>query len=244
MEAAGARLEYYDVGAGPALTMMHGGLCSARDYAAIVPRLSQDYRCILPDALNADIDPRHIGLLLDHLGIGRTALMGHSQGGRTINEMYRLQPDRVWAYVNVGCGAVGKKIRSFKLGMECMDSDMRAEYERRKAAWPDAPWFIHMPYITAEGAEAMRERPSPMGRIPKGLSLRDRMERKLLTKRGRQFYKKRSCTVEPVLGQVKAARGCEAFMRRGLRAAGSEWKLICATHNLLKLFRSGRAIWN
>ena len=38
--------------------------------------------------------------------------------------------------------------------------------------------------------------------------------------------------------------GCEMFMRRGLKAAGSEWKLICAKHNLPKLFRSGRPIWN
>jgi len=92
--------------------------------------------------------------------------------------------------------------------------------------------------------KAMRERPSPRGRIPKNLGVRDRMERKLLTKRGRQLYRKRSQSVEPVFGQVKATRGCRRFMRRGLEAAASEWKLICATHNLLKLFRSGRAIWN
>jgi len=92
--------------------------------------------------------------------------------------------------------------------------------------------------------KAMRERGSPRGRIPKDLSLRDRMERKLLTKRGRCLYGKRSQTVEPVFGQVKATRGCEMFVRRGLKAVGGEWKLICATHNLLKLFRSGRAICN
>lgn len=92
--------------------------------------------------------------------------------------------------------------------------------------------------------KAMRERPSPRGRIPKDLGLRDRMERKLLTQRGRCLYRKRSQTVEPVFGQVKATRGCERFMQRGLEAVASEWKLICATHNLLKLFRSGRPIWN
>jgi len=30
------------------------------------------------------------------------------------------------------------------------------------------------------------------------------------------------------------------FLRRGLRAVRSEWRLMCATHNLLKLFRSGQ----
>lgn len=88
--------------------------------------------------------------------------------------------------------------------------------------------------------KAMREREAPRGRIPKNLSSRDRMERKLLTKRGRNLYKLRGQTVEPVFGQIKSRR-CDTFMRRGFQAARSEWRLICATHNLLKLFRSGVA---
>jgi hypothetical protein len=43
--------------------------------------------------------------------------------------------------------------------------------------------------------------------------------------------------VEPVFGQIKEARGARRFSRRGLRACDAEWKLICATHNLLKLWR-------
>lgn len=66
------------------------------------------------------------------------------------------------------------------------------------------------------------------------------MERKLLTQRGKKLYKLRGQTVEPVFGQIKS-RGCDTFMRRGLQAVRSEWKLICATHNMLKLFRSGAA---
>jgi hypothetical protein len=86
--------------------------------------------------------------------------------------------------------------------------------------------------------KALREAPPPRGRIPEDLSLRDRMERKLLTMRGRELYRKRSQTVEPVFGQIKDARGCDRFMRRGMRACASEWKLICATHNLLKMWRA------
>jgi len=89
--------------------------------------------------------------------------------------------------------------------------------------------------------KAMRERGAPRGRIPKQLSVRDRMERKLLTKAGSTLYKLRSQTVEPVFGQIKAVRDCGTFMRRGLKAAQSEWRLICATHNLLKLFRTNHA---
>lgn len=82
----------------------------------------------------------------------------------------------------------------------------------------------------------------PRGRIPKGLTLRQRMERKLLTKRGRALYKKRGQTVEPVFGQIKDNRGIRNYMRRGLEACSQEWKLICATHNLLKLWRSGKGL--
>lgn len=89
-----------------------------------------------------------------------------------------------------------------------------------------------------------RDTPSPRGRIPKDMSLRDRMSRKLRTKRGRELYKKRGWMIEALFGQIKDSRGCDRFMRRGVFAAGSEWKLICATHNLLKLYRSGKANWN
>ena len=90
----------------------------------------------------------------------------------------------------------------------------------------------------------LREKGCPRGRIPKGLSPRDRMERKLLTKRGQALYKLRGVLVEPVLGQVKEGQGFRRFMRRGLGAAQSEWSLVGTTHNLLKLWRSGQAPWS
>lgn len=89
----------------------------------------------------------------------------------------------------------------------------------------------------------LREKGCPRGRIPKGLSPRDRMERKLLTKRGRSLYKMRGVLVEPVFGQVKEGQGFRRLMRRGLDAAQSEWSLVGMTHNLLKLWRSGQAPW-
>jgi len=91
--------------------------------------------------------------------------------------------------------------------------------------------------------KALRERGCPRGRIPKKLSLRERMERKLLTRRGRALYKMRGVLVEPVLGQVKEGQSFRRFMRRGLQAAGCEWSLMGTTHNLLKLWRSGLAPW-
>lgn len=91
--------------------------------------------------------------------------------------------------------------------------------------------------------EAIREQEPPRGRIPDGLSERERMERKLLTKRGKRLYSKRGQMIEAVFGQIKEIRRMRRFIRRGLSACASEWKLMCATHNLLKLFRSGKACW-
>ena len=60
---------------------------------------------------------------------------------------------------------------------------------------------------------------------------------KLDTPRGQRIYKKRAATIEPVFAQIKHNRGIRTLSRRGLAAADSEWKLITATHNLLKLWR-------
>ena len=86
-----------------------------------------------------------------------------------------------------------------------------------------------------------KEPPAERGRIPQALSPADRMRRKLRTKRGRQRYKLRKEVAEPVFGQIKGARGFRQFLLRGLEEVRCEWRLICLTHNLLKLHRSGYA---
>jgi hypothetical protein len=73
------------------------------------------------------------------------------------------------------------------------------------------------------------------------LSLRERMKQKLKTEAGRNLYRMRKAIVEPVFGQIKEWRGFRRFSLRGLQKVRAEWKLLCLTHNLLKLFRSGRA---
>jgi transposase len=61
------------------------------------------------------------------------------------------------------------------------------------------------------------------------------MRRKLSTERGRKLYAQRKISVEPVYGQIKYNRHIDRFMRRGRAAAQSEWRLVTATHNILKL---------
>jgi transposase len=67
--------------------------------------------------------------------------------------------------------------------------------------------------------------------------LRAAMTAKLQSDDGKARYAKRKQTVEPVFGQMKDVRGARRFLRRGLRACTAEWKLLCGTHNLLKLWR-------
>jgi len=61
------------------------------------------------------------------------------------------------------------------------------------------------------------------------------MRRVLATDHGGELYRKRKAMIEPVFGHTKFNRRIERFQRRGRSAARSEWRLITATHNLLKL---------
>ena len=55
------------------------------------------------------------------------------------------------------------------------------------------------------------------------------------------MYKQRKTIVEPVFGQIKEARGFRRFSLRGLKKIRGEWRLVCLTHNLLKIWRYGGA---
>jgi transposase len=84
--------------------------------------------------------------------------------------------------------------------------------------------------------------PAPRGRIPRDATVMQRMARKLRTVKGRSTYSKRKQIVEPVFGQIKEARGLRRFLVRGIENVRAEWELICLTHNLLKLYRSGKSL--
>jgi hypothetical protein len=63
------------------------------------------------------------------------------------------------------------------------------------------------------------------------------MTRKLHTKAGAAVYAARKAIVEPVIGQIKHARGFRQFLLRGVEKVAAEWSLVCTTHNVLKLYR-------
>jgi transposase len=65
--------------------------------------------------------------------------------------------------------------------------------------------------------------------------LYDFTRRVLATDWGKELYLKRQGSAEPVFGQIKSNRGANRFLHRGRSAVRSEWRLLTATHNLLKL---------
>jgi transposase len=82
-----------------------------------------------------------------------------------------------------------------------------------------------------------RPGPCPRGPLPQTATLVDRMARKLHTKAGARVYAARKAIVEPVIGQIKQARGFRQFLLRGFEKVQGEWSLVCTTHNILKLYR-------
>ena len=65
----------------------------------------------------------------------------------------------------------------------------------------------------------------------------DFMRRVLRSPTGSKLYRQRQWMVEGIFGDIKSNRSAERFKRRGLAAVRSEWRLLTATHNLLKLHR-------
>ena len=64
------------------------------------------------------------------------------------------------------------------------------------------------------------------------------MDKKLAQPATARRYARRSVAIEPVFGNIKRNLAYTGFMRRGMPAVQSEWRLICTTHNLLKLWRA------
>jgi len=121
-----------------------------------------------------------------------------------------------------------------------------------KAALGDAGYYgePNATALTERGIEAYlaterlkhheRVASAPRGRIPKGLSAKQRMARKLRTKAGREMYARRKGMIEPIFGQLKQVLGFGQFSLRGLASMRGEWRLMATVHNLLKLWRNGR----
>jgi pimeloyl-ACP methyl ester carboxylesterase len=164
--------------------LLHGGRCSADDWSNVAPRLAGRHRLVLPDGLVHPLDPWRTWLLLDHLGIERTVLVGHSAGGMCLRMMYRLQPHRVCGIVGIDTQGVGKTIVAREWPQERYSPEAAALYERHRAAME-------------------RLRPDHRGDYPSTVSI----ERRLLAYERAQMTPEQLAHTRPaprVVGQIAA----------------------------------------
>jgi hypothetical protein len=106
------------------------------------------------------------------------------------------------------------------------------------SAIPDAPELLIPPARHGRHGKPRQDgRPSES----KSDKLRAAIRGRLDGAQGKACYAQRSRTIEPAFGQIKTLQGGRRFMRRGLRACQAEWKLLCGTHNLLKVWRNTMA---
>ena len=99
---------------------------------------------------------------------------------------------------------------------------------------PDAPELLIPP---ARHGRQGKPRKDGKPTASRSDGLRAAMTATLASDDGKACYAKRKETIEPVFGQLKEQQGARRFLRRGLAACEAEWKLLCGTHNLLKLWR-------
>lgn len=72
---------------------------------------------------------------------------------------------------------------------------------------------------------------------PRDAPMKEQMAHRLKTAEGKALYKLRKQTVEPVFGVIKEVMGFRRFSMRGKEKAGTEWRLVCLSYNLKKMFK-------
>lgn len=118
----GHELSYVDSGSGPVVLFIHGILGSQRQWAHLVDKVDDDHRVVVPDLFGHGDSAKPTGDyslgahaatlrdLLDHLGIERVTLVGHSLGGGIAMQFYYLFPERVDRLVLVASGGLGREV--------------------------------------------------------------------------------------------------------------------------------------
>jgi pimeloyl-ACP methyl ester carboxylesterase len=118
----GHELSYVDSGSGPVVLFIHGILGSQRQWAHLVDRLDDDHRVLVPDLFGHGSSAKPLGDyslsahaaamrdLIDHLGIERITLVGHSLGGGIAMQFFYLFPERVDRLVLVASGGLGREV--------------------------------------------------------------------------------------------------------------------------------------
>ena len=127
VHANGIRQHYLDAGEGPPVVLLHGFPETSYAWRYQIPALAEKYRVIAPDLRGygetdkpaTGYDKRNMSLdvaeLLNSLGIGRVALVGHDRGARVATRFAKDHPGRIDRLVvmdNVPTRIVGRSINS------------------------------------------------------------------------------------------------------------------------------------
>lgn len=70
---------------------------------------------------------------------------------------------------------------------------------------------------------------------PAEASPKEKMAYKLAAEIGKEIYRLRKCTIEPVIGIIKEVLGFRQFSLRGLANTAGEWCLVCLAFNLKRM---------
>ncbi len=118
VETNGVKIFYRSIGQGEPLLLLHGFTVSHVVWMRFVPRLSDDFRLIIPDlrghgnSTNPDDIFTHetsavdMFGLMDALGIEQFKAIGHSSGGMTLTHMSLMDPSRITSMILMGSTSI------------------------------------------------------------------------------------------------------------------------------------------
>lgn len=118
----GTRMSFVDVGEGDPIVLLHGITCSAASWNALIPRLAETHRVIVPDLPGHGHSSRargdysltsfalHVRDLLAGLDVDRATFIGHSLGGGVTMQTAYAYPELVGRMVLVASGGLGESV--------------------------------------------------------------------------------------------------------------------------------------
>ena len=165
--SADARLRFREVGRGEPVVLVHGLGRSLDDWSTVADSLARDHRVIALDVRGFGrstrfSDPARLGAemandvvrLLDHLGIRRAHLGGHSMGALVAADLAARHPDRVLS-VTLLAGPFYEQPGTFAKDESGFAADVeqgRGMHKLIKWLFPNAPDSV----VAAWNAETMR----------------------------------------------------------------------------------------
>jgi len=118
LDGPDVRLSYFVLGEGTPVTLLHGFTQNGRSWLEIISRMPAGWMWIVPDLrghgetrarpgapCSMDACTADLVMLLDHLGVPATHLVGYSMGGRLALHVAARRPERILSLLTIGAHA-------------------------------------------------------------------------------------------------------------------------------------------